>query len=266
MKIYSYWFGNTHKKEKLENKIIAINKKIAPHEIILGPTNKDHKYLLSKYQYYKNSVDQEVYAFASDVYRVYIINKYGGLWLDSNFIETINIEYFIKFINNLEKYTFAFVFENPRWCCNGFFYSKKSSVNILELILDEYHRRTSKNIREYDAGPYTLTKILLKSGILKTSLANTKKNREIFFIDIILFDFRKKYSPIYMNCQGSWHIGKPKYEKEDIRKLWIEIFDNFYNVSRLKVFVWRILRFGLIGKKEIPNFIFKIIKKNIKNK
>lgn len=80
-KIHYCWFGN-NKKSKLILKCIESWKKYCPdYEIIEW---NESNFNISCCEYVKSAYEQKKWAYVSDYARFYVLNKYGGIYLDTD--------------------------------------------------------------------------------------------------------------------------------------------------------------------------------------
>lgn len=96
MKIFLFWIGNP---DKITNLVETIKKQKLHVEV--GPSVSEHNFLYENVFIYKQSYDRKIWAYCSDVWRVYKLSKEVGLYIDSS------VEVGPKFVNfalNTQKY------------------------------------------------------------------------------------------------------------------------------------------------------------------
>lgn len=92
--IHYVWVGN-NKKDKKTIECIKTWKKYCPDYVFLEWGNDILKEIDN--QYVKEAYQNKMYAFVSDYLRLYVLKKYGGIYLDTDVEITNNID---KFLDN----------------------------------------------------------------------------------------------------------------------------------------------------------------------
>lgn len=162
-KIHYFWFGN-NPKPKIIEKCISSWKQYCPNYEIIewNESNFD----LSLCDYLKEAFEAKKWAFVTDYARIWVIQKYGGIYLDTD----------VELISNLDKFlndeTF-FSTENNEAIATGLGFGSVPNNPLLERILKEYNKihfklpdgsydttpcpiRQTKIIKDY-LGDFTLT-------------------------------------------------------------------------------------------------------------
>jgi hypothetical protein len=80
-------------------------------------------------------------AHKADYIRVYVINKYGGIWLDSDTLILDSLDSLFELIDSKDGF---FILENNKTLCNGIFGSKKNTKLMLEWKGEMDKRLSSK--------------------------------------------------------------------------------------------------------------------------
>lgn len=77
--VFLFFIGD---KERISFLLDELDKK--EFNVILGPTNAEHDFLYSNYPYYRKSYDLKIWAFCSDVWRLYKLSTNIGLYMDTS--------------------------------------------------------------------------------------------------------------------------------------------------------------------------------------
>ena len=156
--IHYCWFGGKEK-PKLAKKCIASWKKYCPdYEIIeWNETNFD----VSSNVYVKEAYDAKKYAFVTDYVRLYVMHKYGGIYMDTD----------VEVIRSLDKFLIhnAFSgFESDENIPTGIMASEKG-FPLFEILLSYYDDRHFLNpdgTLDMTTNVKIITAILLERGFV----------------------------------------------------------------------------------------------------
>lgn len=223
-KIYVFWYGDSNKKEELTRYYDEINRIIHPWKIELGPSEEEHQYLLRNYKYYSLCFYKKIYAFCSDVWRIYKIHKEGGLYLDSGC--KFNEKKILLFLKQIEKFRYLFVLERPYYLWNGMFWFKEKNDKSLERILNKYKQIRKINFNHTITGPIYFSHYIF--NCLGTSL---EKNRDMLVIKSNQISKYNKNNIIYMNPSSSWwkYINNSIDRKYTCDEGWLSSYNSFNN-------------------------------------
>lgn len=260
LKIYTFWLGDEEEKNKINDKINSLNIYLNPHKIILGPSIQEHNFLYKNYEFYKNSYDNKIYSFCSDVWRFWIIEKNGGLYIDSGFeINAYKMKELIKLLINKE---YAFVWENPFTFLSGFFFIKNKNDIICKKFLKTISNIGNKKIYKINTAPYILSKILF--NIYKWNIwFNDVPMDNLLWLKSSLFDWRNNENPLKLGSTGSWlkYTGNNS-SKQEISDYWIKNFNSF-NQKKPSDNKLKITRYKLIFNKNFR--LIYLLKKKLIN-
>lgn len=176
-KIHYCWFGKNTLRER-EQKCIQSWKKYLPDWEIIewNETN----YNIERIPYVKEAYDQKKWAFVSDVARLEILYKYGGLYLDTDveLIKPIN-----EIIKNgdfmgIESYKGGKVNVNP-----GLIIGVKQHNPIIKDILDSYDNEHFLK-GERNSSKYTIVERTTKILIDKYGLKNNNCFQKLAYLNI----------------------------------------------------------------------------------
>ncbi|WP_353949007.1 glycosyltransferase [Sporolactobacillus sp. Y61] len=130
--IHYFWLGNKNK-NALTKKCINSWKKFAPNYRIIEWNEKNIPFERIKAQYVSEAISKQKWAFATDYLRLFILNEYGGLYMDTD-VELI------RPISELERLESFICFESENTLCTALIGAKDHKAWIKEL-LDNYNRR-----------------------------------------------------------------------------------------------------------------------------
>lgn len=223
--IYIFNIGNVS--EQL-SKNIALLKKMN-YNVIIGPSQEENDYLINNYPYYKVSLDEKLWAFASDVWRCYILANNKGLYIDTSLIVGNNFD---SFFNKVSQYDAWIPKTSDLYTNVPVLYSNKSK--IFEMMLDFYKTfDQSKSIRDFPFAPRILTILcinnkLITKGVWEEHIVNFN-NEKICFGTVL--DIRDK-STVFKYGSGSW-FKKRLFSKYGAKRGW-DRFERLYKKRSYK--------------------------------
>lgn len=141
--IFLFWEGKDYKLIKILRNLIF--KHNLNYNINLINDNNILEYIDNVPKEYYNLQ----YAHKADYVRVKVLNKFGGLWLDSDTLVMKNLKELFDFF---EKYDGFLVLENNKFLINGVFSTKPNTnfMNSWEKYIDSFIM--NKNIQWTDLG------------------------------------------------------------------------------------------------------------------
>ena len=149
--IHYCWFGRNTKPE-LIHKCIESWKEFCPEWRIIE-WNEDN-FNIDVIPYMREAYDTQMWAFVSDVARLIILYKYGGLYLDTD------VELLKPINNTLLEHTF-FVFENSRSINTGLAIGAEKQNVIIKSLLNNY-RRNHFNKDHFKVNSHMDRQVILK--------------------------------------------------------------------------------------------------------
>lgn len=152
--IHYCWFGNAEKPKKVQ-KCIASWRKFCPDFEIVEWNEQNFDVNMNGYT--KMCYDEKKYAFLSDYARLYIVEKHGGIYFDTD-VELIKP---IDFLLNNEAYI---GFETPDYAQTGLGFGSVAHGKAVRAMLDEYDMLLDGNHGVITC-PKLNTDALLKLGL-----------------------------------------------------------------------------------------------------
>ncbi len=153
-KIHYCWFGKNEKSKLVKKCIASWEKNCLNYEII--EWNEDN-FDINYNAYTKMCYEQKKYAFLSDYLRLLIIQKYGGIYLDTD-VEVL------KSFDDLLNHGAFFGFENDLYINTGEGFGAEPGNEIVNQMIEEY-----SDLLDGQKGtigcPILNTKALLKLGL-----------------------------------------------------------------------------------------------------
>lgn len=129
--IHYCWFGGNPKSDLINKCIESWKKYCSDYEIIeWNEKNFDVNFC----EYTKQAYAAKKYAFVSDVARLYIIYKYGGIYLDTD-VEVVSC------FEDLLKYNAWFNWETERYINTGLGFGAEKGNEVVKFLLDDYLER-----------------------------------------------------------------------------------------------------------------------------
>lgn len=194
--IFLFWLGSTENDQLSEQK-----KKLTDlgFNVIVGPSTDDHQYLIENSAFYRNSFNNKIWSYCSDVWRVFILSKNIGMYMDVNtqIGKKFNEFYEAAISNNtyLIRNNYAFI-DGPVLA------SGVEENEFFKNCIDIYFNQPDRHIRTvYYAGDI-ISYVARKNGIGNSWDIINKNN---IYVDKIL-NIRNKET-IYKVSTNSWKSG-----------------------------------------------------------
>lgn len=135
-KIHYIWFGQNPKSEIVLKCIESWKRYFPDYEIIEW---NEHNYDITKNDYVREAYKAQKWAFASDYARFDIINRYGGIYLDTD------VEFLKPLPDEMLDHTAFTGFESSGKVAPGLIYAAPAGFQITEEILNEYDKMNFSN-------------------------------------------------------------------------------------------------------------------------
>ena len=174
-KIHYCWFGKGEK-PKLAIKCIESWKRICPDYEVIEWT--EDNFDVKQYPYLQWCYENKKWAFLSDFARLLIIQKYGGIYFDTD-VELI------KSPNSLLEYEAFYGFENKTNVATGLGFGSESNHVIINEMVNQYLNLTPNEEGEYPliVCPALNTKALKKYGLQPNGIRQNIQGAEIFPVE-----------------------------------------------------------------------------------
>lgn len=169
--VFIFWIGNHSKIEGLKSELEE--KKF---NIIIGPSTEEHKYLYNNYPYYRKSFDEKIWSFCSDIWRIYVLSKYKGVYIDTSVKIGKNFE---KFYNDNITYKASFFKQGCDSIASSVMFSGEENNQIFQEILNIFEEEIDYTPRAYNIIPYLLTVKLFEKGLKRRSFDEEIINENI---------------------------------------------------------------------------------------
>lgn len=255
-KIHYCWFGKGPKPE-LANKCIKSWKKYCPDYEIIEWNEKNFD--INSNIYVKEAYENKKYAFVTDYVRLYVLNKYGGIYMDTD-VEVI------KPLDGFLKHRAFSSFENNNYIPTGIMASEKNNKWI-KTLLSEYNNLHFINNGKMDltTNVIRITESTIKNyGLNPISSYQELKNGIVTIYPYDYFcpkdHYTQKINITKNTCtihhfSGSW-LPKSEMKRRKIKTKCIKIFGPFLGVK-----IGNILYFSIH-----PHELLKKIKARIKRR
>lgn len=210
--IHYCWFGNKRIPHQFK-KYIKTWKKFCPdYEIICWNENN---YDINKIPYTKEAASLKKWAFVTDYARLDIIDKYGGIYLDTD-VEIC------KSLNSLLKNKGFCGFEVSGFINFGLGFGAEPNNKIISEIKRYYEKRSFKNDLENNeliTCPIIQTEIFLKHGLKKNNTKQIINDIHVYPSDFfcpmnysqILNNFTKNTFSIH-HYSATWYNKKDRFD------------------------------------------------------
>lgn len=212
--IHYCWFGRGEKSELIINCINSWKEKLPDYEII--EWNEDN-FDINMIDYTKEAYEAKKYAFVSDYARLWIVNNYGGIYLDTD----------VEVLRNLDEFIDdpAFMaFEGNHGVNPGLIFGSKKNNLVLDEIMKIYHESSfimPNQTNNITTIVQNTTKVLLRYGlILDCNLTQTIKDIKIYAVDYFNPDKETRDSKNYgKNTYTAHHYNASWVTKEHKKRL-----------------------------------------------
>lgn len=171
-KIHYCWFGKKEK-TKMAKKCIKSWKKYCPdYEIIEWNENN---FDIEQYPYAKYCLQQGKYAFLSDFVRLVVIQKYGGIYFDTDVEVIKNFDRFLQ-------YQAFYGFESKDYINTGHGFGAEVNHLTVKMMLEQYLSLQPNKNDSYElaACPKLNTEALLPLGLKLDGKRQAVAGAEIF--------------------------------------------------------------------------------------
>jgi mannosyltransferase OCH1-like enzyme len=197
--VFTYWTGEKYKLiDTLHEIMYKMSKKGKGYKFVLLNDKNCKEYVDLPKNFAKLSPNHQ-----SDVLRVKLIKKYGGIWLDADTIVLDKLDSLFDIINS-NKSGF-FVLENNKHLCDGVFGSKPNTK-----ILRKWDEEITKILKKYDNN---------LNNIGWTAIMDIlEKNRNLIDNDYYILKGLDNIYPVNWNNAVSEYVNKP--------------YDNYKNIVR----------------------------------
>lgn len=224
--IHYCWFGKSPHPELVQKCIESWKKYLPEYEIIEW---NEENFDINMNAYVKEAYEAGKYAFVSDVARFYVLNNYGGIYMDTDVEVLRPLDHFLQYE--------AFMgFESVDRVAPGLIMGSLKGNSVIKEILDLYsntHFKLNKNIYNLTTVVTYTTNILLKYGLRQNNSFQVIKNIAIFpkeyfcplTFDDDKVDFTENTYTIH-HFMDSWHTEKDKKRikrKEKLRTVLIRL-------------------------------------------
>jgi mannosyltransferase OCH1-like enzyme len=236
-KIHYCWFGKKELTKMAKSCIDSWRKYMPEYEIIeWNESNFD----VNINTYTKEAYSNKKYAFVSDFARFYILNLYGGIYLD------LDVE-LIKPLHNLMTNTTVLGVEDLGKVAPGLIIISKPNVAFLKDLVSIYN-----NLHFHDINNNLNLRTVVEITSEYFNKKGLKKNNEIQIIDEVTIYPREYFCPIDVNT-GKITITHNTYSIHKYAASW----ESKSNIIRGRFYKFLRRYFG----KKIAEFIRKILRK-----
>ena len=155
-KIHYCWFGRGEK-PKLERRCIESWRNYCPDYEVIAWNEDNFDFDVTTYTKY--CYEKKKWAFLSDYVRLWVVEKYGGIYFDTD-VEVI------KSFDELLSYEAFYGFENEEYVASGLGFGAISHHPTIKAMLDEYEQlsKDSENMQMVGC-PILNTKAVIPFGL-----------------------------------------------------------------------------------------------------
>lgn len=154
--IYIFWIGDKGKIQHIVEKFESLD-----FSVHVGPTNDEHDILYNNYPYYRMAYNQQVWAFCSDVWRLYILSKNAGMYVDTSVDIGVNFkDFYCKYMHN----DVTLFREKDVMLANSIMFSGRKNNEFFKGILEKYEEIIDENL---DASVYEISPWILSAYVIK---------------------------------------------------------------------------------------------------
>lgn len=246
--VHYCWFGKNPKSELIEKCIVSWKILLPDYEII--EWNEDN-FDVNIIKYTKQAYEKKKYAFVSDYARLWIVNTYGGIYVDTDVEVLKSLDCFLE--------DEAFMgFEGIHGVAPGLIFGSVKQNPVITEIMDIYHKSVfieSDNSNNITTIVKNTTDILLKYGLELDP--HSKQNVKGIII------YPQEYFCPDTHARKSRMYGENTYTAHHYDASWM----TDHHKKRLKNPIWRYLfRVSAMTGKLLRKIFGKDRWENIRNK
>ena len=196
-KIHYIWFGKGEKNDRIKHCIESWKKYLPDYEII--EWNEDN-FDININDFCKQAYDNKIWAYVSDVARLYVLYKYGGIYMDTD------VEVYKPLDEFLDQEGFI-GFEDKHYLSTGTIGAEKGNP-IIKYILESYNCMDfikypiwTDYIKYQRTSPCIFTNNFETLGLKRDGTEQHIKHFSIYPID---YFHTKDIGYTYHSWNGSW--------------------------------------------------------------
>ena len=186
-RIIYVWFGNNELPDDVKKHKRRWIKNNPDYEVL---EINEHNFDIHSFKFTEEAYKTGNWAFVSDIVRIWAVNKYGGIYVDTD----VDI---LQSLDNLLSMDQFWAKEDAGQVASGLIFGSKKDDEILKKILKEYKKL---DFKEENKNQLSTVKII--SNILKKH--GLKNNKRFNFLD----NGAVVYPPIYFAPLHYWGGGK----------------------------------------------------------
>jgi len=206
--IHYCWFSNEEKPKIVKECIEEWKHKLTDFDIIEWNTKN---FDINNVKYTREAFLNRKWAFVSDYFRLWVLNKYGGIYLDVDVIVNKNLE-------KLLTYDLLIAWENLDLIGAHFIAAKKNHIIIKRLLefYDNYNFISENGKMNLTPMPQILTKIFLTEYKIKRNgrVQKLPDNGIIFPMDYFTSNVGNGNNYCEHLFLGSWNDSNRNYFEE----------------------------------------------------
>lgn len=152
------WIGNAEQSETVRKCIASFRTHLPDYQLICWDNERSQE-VFERYPYAREAFEAGVFAFASDVIRLYALREYGGVYLDSD------VELF-KSLDPFLDHAFFTGFEDERHAVAAVMGSEPGG-ELVSALLDHYEGRSflSRKGMDFTTNTKTIHAALVARGV-----------------------------------------------------------------------------------------------------
>lgn len=170
--IHYFWFGKKEKSKLIKKCINSWKKQCPDYRII--EWNEDN-FDVNMNGYTSKCYSEHKFAFLSDYARLYVVNKYGGIYLDTD-VELV------KPLDTLLSNKAFFAFETEKFVATGLGFGSECHGSVIESMLHEYDELLDGR-HDMVGCPILNTKALVNRGLIRNGKQQMVDEAVIYPID-----------------------------------------------------------------------------------
>ena len=227
-KIHYCWFGRGEK-PKLAKKCIASWKKYCPDYEIVEWNEDNFDVNLNDYTRY--CYENKKWAYLSDYVRLYVVEKYGGIYFDTD-VEVV------KSINHLLRLDAFLGFETDNYVASGLGFGAVANHKVIKLMLGEYSvlGNEIEETNKFIGCPILNTEALVKRGLIRNGKYQVIEGAHILEADYLNpYDDATGQLNVTKNTVSiHWYAKSALSKKVKIRSMITRPIHRVFGVDSLK--------------------------------
>lgn len=221
--IHYSWFGHNSKPRLVQKCIESWKAHCPDYEII--EWNEENYDISDGPLYIRQAYEAKKWAFVTDYVRLDVVNRYGGIYFDTDVELLRNLDGFLN-------YDAFFGFEDGIHINTGLGFGAKKGLRLLSELMEDYHSLEVDGYSVFDTPcPVLNTEVFLRHGLIQNDSYQVLDGEIHILPKRVLcpIDFQTGRKRITRDTIAiHWFAGSWKSDEEKSRNARIQLFNRFF--------------------------------------